>query len=456
MKRFEDKLTENITAAFNAYQEPVDAAAFQDIQSRLRKRRRRVFWYPWLYRGMAASVLLGTAVVMWSQLQTTSHEESNPTDQTMAIFGQDDIVSNNKEASISTESYAQVDHLNEAPSAEPMYEKPLSPALSGSRHKEDKISRNAAGIKNSGELQTPTSDKIPMDMPNKPSLQILERSTSDGVNTHHYQVVQPLPTYMEQVHSIQKDRPTSNFFPSWPIFNGSGKESKVESRFSMVAGIQAGLIKSQIAQGVGLKMGGMYHLPLRKGVGLTTGLLVSHVRLNYDPTLSTPVSFNLAEDDLQVDFHPPFEVETDNQVDARLWSFEIPLLLSYSWRQSGGGVYRLHAGFSSMWYVQQRFFIDRTVYTAEVTIDNISTQQVTITDTRQERIEERYPAFQRFDPLALFNISFAFPIKMGTRHVYLEPFVQLPVGTQTSRSIAYGSGGFYLNIPFYHTQLTHK
>lgn len=444
MKRFEEKLTNNITTAFDAFQEEVDPGAFKDIQTRLRKRKRRYIWFPWLMRGAATLAIAVGGFLIWQMFSDSSDNRQPVTDQEIAIVRNE----RNEVEGVDTVRDFEEFKVVKPPKTE-SYQ--TSSALIPKAGKES-TTRAGSIIENKDK-----SDLInhPKQTHQEDDTQVTSH-TADTDETKvpalDFQVLQPLPILTLEVISNLSKEPILIIVPE--KVDHEKLEVRSESSFSLVAGVQTNVIRNQFAGDVGFKFGGTYQVPIIHGLGLTTGLMVSHVRLGFDPEPGTSFSLDSLEIDTSVDFPPPFEVEVEDWVDARLWSFEIPLHLNYSWRHTNGGYFRINAGLSSFWYIQQRFKIDRTVYTAEQ--DDISTSGVTITDIRKETVIEKLPTFQGFDAFSMFNFTFAFPIKLGSRHIYLEPYMQLPIGKQTSRSIRYGSAGIHFIFPIYHTKTKSK
>lgn len=454
MKRFEEKLTDNITTAFDAFQEEVDPGAFKDIQSRLRKRKRKIFWFPWILRGAATVALVVGGYFIWYLYSGYQDDRQPVIDQEMAILkddfstGQGDDpaqISEQLESATSdttTETYKYSSKKLQEAENRALTQKKISKIAGDNIHGPNlPVQKSQEAVSSVTSHNAETGEVVPNVPSDQPVQQLLV-----------YQALQPLPTITPWVFS------DNNIEPIFLLMSGIGVQKNEtvhkESAFSLVAGIQAGLINNQVARGMGYKVGGLYQIPLKKGFGLTAGLLVSHVKLGYDPEPGTSFSLDLLEVDTSVDFPPPYEVGLEDWVDVQLWSFEIPLDLNYSWRHTNGGYYRITAGFSSFWYIQQRFETERTVYTLE--LDDISTTEVNITEIRKETLVEEFPSFQTFDTFSMFNFTFAFPIRLGSRHIYLEPYLQLPIYKQTSRAIRYGSGGIHVIFPFYHSKTSLK
>lgn len=452
MKRFEEKLTDNIASAFDAFQEEMDPGAFKDIQSRLWKRKRKVFWFPWLMRGAATFAVAIGGFLIWHLYSGTHDDTQMVTDQEMAILNDDYSAGQrddpaqisaelNSVTSETTETYKTPSAIVPETAKKTFIQKKNSIAEKESYSSSDLSAQLSKKEQISPILQTAEIDEM------------VTNSLSDSATPPlpAYQVLQPLPTLTPWVFSDKISEPIFLFMPEVDILRN--EPFRKESAFSLLAGIQAGMIQNQVAGNIGLKVGGRYQIPLKNGFALNMGLMASHVRLGYDPQLGSPLSFNVLELDTSIDFNS-FEIEEVTWVVARLWSLEIPIQLDYSWRHSNGGFYKFSAGFSSFWQMRQRFEIDQTVYTVET--DIISAQQMTITDTRRETVLEDYPPLQRFDLFAMFNLTFAFPVMIGNRYIYLEPYMQLPIGSQTSRDISYGSGGVHVVYPLYHTKTYSK
>jgi hypothetical protein len=446
MKRFEEKIAENIARAFDAYQEPVDEQAFAQLQARLRERRRRVFWLPLYYRLAAAAAVLGIAGLAWVLWPAASAEE--PPLTTVAGPGVGVPWRQAAPAPVALPALppAGQDAARASSQPAPRALLPLGPA-SSSLQKE--------------EVLTPRIEPEPQEWVNEaplPAAALAEvaETPADGTPAGHEALPAAADPTLEAIAAVpvaeteaRAAEPAPGPLPaladSASIWSEATRIEPARQRATveLLASAGGNIAEQQLASGMGWRAGLLYHRPLSPALSLSSGLLFAHNRMSFAPASQLDLQ--------QVETINPNQIPTtssntqqqvvDRHIAARYSSLEMPVNLRYAWRQKSGKYWYASLGLSSLWYLRQGFAIEQDIVTTNFFQDPNSLEP-TFNVERETVLAQESPAPLRTINLAgLVNASLAFPLDLGGRSLWIEPYLQVPTGQLTARQFAFGSGG---------------
>jgi hypothetical protein len=449
MKRFEEKLAENIARAFDAYQEPVDEQAFARLQARLRERRRRVFWLPLYYRLAAAAAVLGIAGLAWALWPDRPAARAAETPLTAAA---------------EPEAGAPWQETAPAPLVPPALPPAGQDAVQASSHPAPRAPQSA-GL--SGPGLPKEALLAPPAVPGRPewsdeaapaalaeAAQIAAEDTPAGQEDlpaaadSTLEAIAAAPVAEPEARAAEPaPGPLPALADSAGIWSEAARIAPARRRATveLLASAGGNIAEQQLASGMGWRAGLLYHRPLSPALSLSSGLLFAHNRMSFAPAsqLDLQRAETLTPNQTMTASNTQQEV-FDRQIAARYSSLELPLNIRYAWRQKSGKHWYASLGLSSLWYLRQGFEIEQDVVTTNFFQDPNSLEPTFTVERETVLAQERPAPLRTIDLAGLVNASLAFPFDLGGRSLWVEPYLQVPTGRLTARQFAFGSGGVSL------------
>lgn len=420
MKSFDEYFAENVRDAFDRYEEPVDAQAFELIRTRLSKGR---FWG---LRGTlpayaAAITVLAAAGYLWINHLDTLRNWSGSTDSITS------------DTSILPKPSEQLTFLSEADQNESGGEKlPAEPSSNTidnslpSRNSESEIT--GAPVQSTGILRLP-----------EPGI------ASTGM---HPKLIEITSDRERIMHTLSQDRrPVAPLVQANMLYSEDTRTITVphtelsrRNTMELMVGSMVTIANRQLTEGMGFSGGAVHFWKISDRWSVSTGGILAYNQFEYKPSDQT----NLMQAMSQPQTFGPFNFEVETRQRVGLLALDIPINARYEFPGLGSGNYSMTVGLSSLLYISQSFMMEGDVYSGEASF-NTSTGQTEIAVLSVPFSDrEEAAALSRFDAGRLLNLSFGFEPGGKGSPVSVELYLKYPISTLTDQDISMAMSGVTL------------
>ncbi len=414
MKRFDDKFADNVREAFDNFEEEMDPKAWEGMQQRLKKQKktRLIAFVPIAkarVAGVAATLLLliaGGVFFLTEQHQRQTREQIlsfSPTDLHPAEM--DEPLKTPDDPALLTETAVPAPILASPPETEAKLKQP----------DEDKV--YIASI----HFSEDTDHILP------------------GLSRDVFAIrEEPSPAPFESLPQITAESEDAKKTLQPDPFHDFTRAGKNPLSWDLALGSMLAFTGEQLATGPGISAGVVSRYDLTSSLSLSAGGLLSYHRFE----LTNQGAERFAADNVGVSNAEGITVEGTNELE--MLALDIPVGVQLEVFNSRGRSIYLGAGLSSLLFLQQRFRGSNTVYYTTLDHDSETGTSSIHTHSQTFSVDETYPAFQRFDPGRLLNVSMGYKIRGERNHFTLEPFVKIPLGSIGSQNIRMGTTGISL------------
>ena len=192
---------------------------------------------------------------------------------------------------------------------------------------------------------------------------------------------------------------------------------------------------SDAEEGTSFGIGGGFAsaIPLTNRISISSGLSLAQQSIGVQP---------LGNDQVL----PENVVDQSTSVD--LFTIDIPLNLQYNFPSRSGKRTYISAGFSSFLYLREDFVVSSTEV-AETLVTDENGNTLTVRNFQQNASRTSSGALSRLDFARVLNVSVGYHYPLGnTLNLIVEPYIKYPIGSLTSQSVQFGSGGINLRLGF--------
>ena len=207
-------------------------------------------------------------------------------------------------------------------------------------------------------------------------------------------------------------------------------------------GVTAGPVltwaENQLASGVGYGVGVVADYRISDRLSLSSGLLLAHRQFELDNVLVNEFS--------AVDHMNPqtfYEVFVIGDYQIEHLTLDIPVNIRVKLFNRPGSRLSLMAGFSSLVYLHQDFSGTHRSHASTYQNSHGSIQRIS---TDVISLSAEMPTGKNYDLAGLINFSLGYELPIGQQVLFLEPFIQYPLGDLSPHSLRMGMGGLKLRV----------
>ncbi len=433
MKPFDDKFADNVREVFDAWDEPVDEQAWQDMKNRLTKRKKiRILpLIPFYVKIPAAAVLLLLASIsIWQAFKSNGirQEERAPLVMEHPV-SKDTVIHRQPTAEVIAEQKIIAD--SDAPLLEEVAQSPAYPV----REQKAPVYPHQELISKM-DLEEESSSLQPALVEIEASVDTLQNlaAAEDIVEPES---VEP-PLTMTEADDSQIIRENLALMKEY----NTKKEGYSGIEFS--AGSMKTYSPLEVAGGMGYSAGVTGYLPLSEKISIGGGGLLVYNQFSLDDPYSSSKSESdyayAPEPGLSGDFNV---ISRRSYADVEYMAIDIPLNFRFTLSNIYRGKLYLTAGFSSLLYLQQNISQSSEV-TAQYSRQNTLGEYYTDTGQSTITYTNEYDAFSRLDLGRLLNLSIGYMLYRDKHSLLIEPFIKAPLGNVTSMDLYIGMAGVSL------------
>jgi len=455
-RSFDKILVRRIREVFDNYREPVDPAAWKDMERRLNHRSRlRV-----VYMGRVAGVAALLLVLMLIFRPFESRREAAPS--------MEQVVESDTETPAGSQAPQESVAANER--QEKSDEQGDDPERILASEKKD-----VGGVQEKTEHKSGDSDRI--DKADAVDLLIAERQDDQSQNIEDRQASGEIRKRSVLISRItpasesnvaldqakgsnapetllaQFDQPGDpsvwENLPDQPVSREKNKPMELEVEFSTLYNYSSSMIASEVNFAGGV----ISEFQVLPNLTLSTGLVVSRQYFTTGKQsrgltsyLSANSSYSRTDELAQFDenladgVYPHFR-DVSNKV--KLIGLDVPVNIEYRINKVS-----LSAGISSFTYLQEKYRHDFTsnyvVYEYDTENNIVGTNKV----AQNESVSETYNPLGKMDLASVLNVAVGYHFDVGQTRLVVEPFMKHPLGDLASRDIRFGARGIRLRVGF--------
>jgi hypothetical protein len=447
MKPFDEKFADNVREVFDAWHEPVDEQAWQEMKSRLTKSKKTSLFIlvpAYMKYAAAAVVLLVASITLWQILPTSDINENQLSQRTeITPYIESDTHSGITENSTDNDpnTLSQKQDL-------------------AKHHLADKTERKISSKKSTDESFAETIHK-PV-MVSSPNLQIGSTSDIPGMrdNLSHLPeqidlILDESPLEIPTNPELAQEMPNQNVIDDAQIIAYNLSLIKNQERnHASKPGIEfsAGSMKTystaEVAGGMGYSAGitGNWPLSDRFSIGSGGVLVYNQFSLN-EPDAATRINKDFANSP-ELDLSSGYNIiGQKTYADVEYMAIDIPVNFRYKVSDIANGKLFVSAGLSSLLYLQQNYTQNSDVTAFYVRNDTYGNQYLGSESTKLSTSTE-FDAFKRLDLGRYLNFSVGYMINREKNSLLVEPFIKYPLGDVTSMNLQIGMAGITLKYHF--------
>jgi hypothetical protein len=438
MKPFDEQFSDNVRDVFDAWQEPVDEQAWQQMKSRLQsgKKKSLLLLYP-LQFAAAAAVLLIAGMSLWLlepsedlvMISSTVDQQ-----QSVAIQPGDELLPAEEGVN---EALAQRQALSDASATNnhQQQNRAVSPAT-GTIIKSSDIIQEPSWV-----VSSPGADTTYQLYPQP----IIPEQLADVKEIIPEEIPVPVMKYIPDDKAII-DYNLSFVEPKSAVTQGNGVE------------ISAGSLKTwsmaEVAGGMGYAAGITRHWNLGRNFSIGSG--GSFVYNSF--SLEDPMAARQSPSGYYADYSPErnadnsskyLTIRRDKNTDMDFMAIDIPVNFRYDISSIGKGKLYVSAGLSSLIYLNENF-TSQSEYLTLMPSNGISGDSSYSSTVSKVNTSGSFGALNRIDLGRFINFSFGYRLNRKKQSLLIEPFMKYPLGNVTSMQLNIGMAGINLKYDIAH------
>lgn len=427
MKPFDDQFADNLREVFDAWDEPVDEQAWQQMKARLqpagKKSVRRIFPV-WLRLAAAVFILGVLGVSAWLLFLPDQHHRQLADSVSISDTTQDTVLQYAKD------SYRTDQEPSEIPPAE------IVPPLARTEPAKAMYARPEPPASES--LPPPDMAVVETADQEAPGLWFVEQVDRQEEMAETFPVLESVAkeeTVVQKMHTPAPTHPALAMHENLAdMFNGEESRDRHSPTWELSAGTLVTWSGAEMMGGMGLAAGVDRQWALGQRLSISSGGSLIYSQFNIDEVGYEQLDKSLYDADAFREFNSIQEVNViDSRVntDFEFLALEWPLNVRYTLHQMRHGSIYVSTGISSLVYLQQSYQ-SQFDWLAQVSGTGEQGEQLSYTNNATLTHSDDFGVFSRVDFARFLNLSAGYVINRRGHSLVIEPYLKYPTGGVTS------------------------